>query len=59
LIRFNIPFDSLQELGLGSVIDMSSYQLFAATMINAVAVVHYYFDSFIWKVRDAKIQTGL
>jgi hypothetical protein len=59
LINFDIPFDSLAELGFGSVIDMSGYQLFATTMINAVAVVHYYFDSFIWKVRDTNTQSGL
>lgn len=55
----NMPYDSLREYGLTGMVDMSSYQLFGATMINAVAMVHYYYDSFIWKVRDVKVQAGL
>jgi hypothetical protein len=35
------------------------YDLFAATMIQALPVTHYYFDSFIWKVSDARVQQGL
>lgn len=37
----------------------SAYDLFAITLIQALPVTHYYFDSFIWKVRDAKVQQGL
>jgi len=36
-----------------------AYDLYAATVVNSVAVIHYYFDSFIWKVSDAKTQEGL
>jgi hypothetical protein len=62
------PFD---ELGFGVVNFMSvgaprtgaahaaGYDLFAATLINALPVTHYYFDSFIWKVSDSKVQQGL
>jgi hypothetical protein len=32
---------------------------YAATAINAAGACHYYFDSFIWKVRDARTQEGL
>ncbi|MAR10984.1 MAG: hypothetical protein CL681_13645 [Blastopirellula sp.] len=59
LLNFNIPYDSLPELGIKHVVSFSKYDLFALTMINAVALVHYYYDSFIWKVRDTKVQTGL
>jgi hypothetical protein len=59
MLNFEVPYDSLPELGLGRVVDLSHYQIFATTMINAIAIVHYYFDSFIWKVRDTKIQAGL
>jgi len=55
----SVPYDSLPELGISELVDMSGYQLFAATLINAVAMIHYYFDSFIWKVRDTKVQAGL
>ena len=37
----------------------AAYDLFAMTLIQAIPVTHYYFDSFIWKVRDSKIQKGL
>lgn len=37
----------------------SAYDLFAMTMIQALPVTHYYFDSFIWKVRDANVRQGL
>lgn len=33
--------------------------LYAATAINAAGAVHYYFDSFIWKVSDSRTQGGL
>ena len=36
-----------------------TYDLYAATIINSTAILHYYFDSFIWKVSDAKTQEGL
>jgi len=35
------------------------YDMLAAIVINSVAMVHYYFDSFIWKVRDRETQAGL
>ncbi len=35
------------------------YDLMAATVISSVAMIHYYFDSFIWKVRDRGVQSGL
>jgi hypothetical protein len=38
---------------------LSRYDLYAATIVSSTALVHYYFDSFIWKIRDAKTQQGL
>ncbi len=32
---------------------------YAATAVSAAAAVHYYVDSFVWKVSDAKTQQGL
>jgi len=32
---------------------------YAATAISAAAAIHYYFDSFIWKVSDTRTQGGL
>lgn len=45
--------------GMSDVSRASAYDLFAMTLIQALPVTHYYFDSFIWKVRDAKVQQGL
>ncbi|MEZ6137447.1 MAG: hypothetical protein R3C53_21375 [Pirellulaceae bacterium] len=36
-----------------------SYEIYAATLIASTALIHYYFDSFIWKIRDEKTQQGL
>jgi hypothetical protein len=36
-----------------------AFAVYAATVINLAALTHYYFDSFIWKVRDERIQGGL
>ena len=30
-----------------------------STMVSALPITHYYFDSFIWKVRDVQVQQGL
>jgi hypothetical protein len=32
---------------------------YAATAVSAAAAVHYYVDSFVWKVSDARTQQGL
>jgi hypothetical protein len=32
---------------------------YAATAISSAAACHYYLDSYIWKIRDPKIQEGL
>jgi hypothetical protein len=58
LLRFDSPVSTLPELleGIGM---LSGFQLVALGMSDSVGLVHYYFDSFIWKVRDKKIQAGL
>ena len=47
------------SIGMGDVTRAGAYELFAMTVIQAIPVTHYYFDSFIWKVRDSKVQQGL
>jgi hypothetical protein len=39
---------------LGSDIDLIGYSL-----ISSFALLHYYFDSFIWKVRRPEVQRAL
>jgi hypothetical protein len=45
--------------GMSDVAKATAYDLFATTLIQALPVTHYYFDSFIWKVSDSKVQQGL
>lgn len=37
----------------------AGYELCAAALIQALPLTHYYFDSFIWKVSDVRVQQGL
>lgn len=52
-------YDALPRFGLASLTQSQAYDLFAAAMVQVAAMVHYYFDSFIWKVSDAKTREGL
>ena len=49
----------IPELGKAGYTQRQGYELFAALLIQSAALVHYYLDSFIWKVRDKKVQEGL
>src|SRR5262249_21267274 len=40
------------QTGVADVSRATGYDLFAMTLIQALPVTHYYFDSFIWKVSD-------
>ena len=52
-------YSEIPELGIQQMDARGGYEVFALTMINAMAMTHYYVDSFIWKVRDNKVQGGL
>jgi hypothetical protein len=59
-----IPFAAeysapIESLGKPGYTDRQSYELFAALVIQGAASVHYYFDSFLWKVSDRRVQEGL
>ena len=61
---FGIPslfeqYSSIPEIGLEGISTTRAYDIYAATIANSFAMTHYYFDSFIWKVSDAKTQEGL
>ena len=58
-VRFDVLYESIPELGLGEFTSRETYGLFATAMVDVVAMVHYYFDSFIWKVSDHRVQEGL
>ena len=37
----------------------ASFDLFSAAIVELASLTHFYFDSFIWKVSDAKTREGL
>ncbi|MBQ16820.1 MAG: hypothetical protein CMJ65_06805 [Planctomycetaceae bacterium] len=57
--EFNTVYEAIPELGIGRFTQETMYALFVVAMIDVVALVHYYFDSFIWKVNDRRVQEGL
>ena len=59
VFEFNTVYQAIPELGVGQFSERQMYELFATAMVDAVAMVHYYFDSFIWKVSDKRVQEGL
>ena len=59
LIDFNLVIDIFPTFGLQALKSQIGYDLFAAAAVESVALTHYYYDSFIWKVSDSKTQEGL
>ena len=53
------PYQALPVFGLAALDYAGGYELFSQTMLSASAMTHYYVDSFIWKVRDKQVQSGL
>ena len=53
------PYPAITQLGLPALDYSASYQLWSLTVVYLAGVMHYYVDSFIWKVRDPKVQEGL
>jgi len=56
---FMSVYKAIPELGLSAISQNQGYDLFAAMVVQAAPLTHYYFDSFIWKVSDSKVQQGL
>jgi hypothetical protein len=52
-------YDAIPRFGIASLTNSQAYDLFAAAMVEVASMTHYYFDSFIWKVSDAKTREGL
>lgn len=53
------PYEAIPQFNIPEMDPGSAYALFSATMVAAYGMTHYYVDSFIWKVRDKKVQGGL
>lgn len=53
------PYPAIEEFGVPAMDYASGYALFSQMMIYAYGLMHYYLDSFIWKVTDKQTQKGL
>ena len=53
------PYQAIPQFDLPNLGFQGGYELFTLTMINVHGMTHYYVDSFIWKVRDPKVQEAL
>ena len=53
------PYPAIEEFGVPAMDYSSGYALFSQMMIYAYGLMHYYLDSFIWKVSDKQTQKGL
>ncbi|NKB66498.1 MAG: hypothetical protein GKR89_05515 [Candidatus Latescibacteria bacterium] len=49
----------VRDFGFGMVGFNSNFDLFSYSLLSSFALLHYYYDSFIWKVRKKEVQQGL
>lgn len=60
VVNFTGAYDQpIPEFGMQVMTDEAGYHLYAGLIIYSTQLLHYYFDSFIWKVRDKKVQSAL
>ena len=49
----------VRDFGFGLVGFNTNFDLFSYSLLSSFALIHYYYDAFIWKVRKKEIQEGL
>lgn len=59
VVTLQEAYPAIPHLNIGGLTGATAYDLFATAVINSAAMTHYYLDSFIWKVSDAKTREGL
>ncbi len=52
-------YDAIPQLQMDRLNPQSGIEIVALALLSLPGLLHLYYDSFIWKVRDTKIQTGL
>ena len=57
--RFPTVYEAIPALGIPELSVREGYAFVSLALMNTFGITHYYFDSFIWKVRDRRIQKGL
>lgn len=53
------PYPAIPQFNIPALDYAGGYELWSQMMLYAYALLHYYVDSFIWKVRDKQVQEGL
>jgi hypothetical protein len=53
------PYPAIQQFNLPALDYAGAYELWSQMVVYLAGVMHYYVDSFIWKVRDPKVQEAL
>ncbi len=59
VVRLANEYDAVPEAKLGAMSIVTGRELFLFTLLNVPGMLHVYYDSFIWKVRDRSGQKGL
>ena len=59
VVHFMIVYEGPSGYGTEPMTTSTAYELFATSIIYSAAWVHYYFDSFIWRVSEKTTQEGL
>lgn len=59
LVWFILTEGHLRNLGFGLFGFGVNFDLFSYSLVSSVAMIHYWYDAFIWKVRQPQIRLGL
>jgi len=59
LVWLALTEGSIAGLGFGLIGYGADTDLFSYSLVSSIAMIHYYFDAFIWKVRQPETQKGL
>ena len=49
----------VRDFGFGFIGFNANFDLFSYSLLSSFALIHYYYDAFIWKVRKKEVQEGL
>ncbi|MGE3314378.1 MAG: hypothetical protein AB7O26_04620 [Planctomycetaceae bacterium] len=59
LVNLTSRYDAIPALSIDRLNPETGIEILALALLSLPGILHLYFDSFIWKVRDAKVQRGL
>ena len=49
----------VRDFGFGIIGFNANFDLFSYSLLSSFALIHYYYDAFIWKVRKKDVQESL